>query len=72
MLCGDHFGNILIFYPRDKDRHMFQLNEISFDSKNQKNVTNYEFNKILTMSFDLYDEFIKNVTRIQLLVLNGK
>ena len=31
---------------------MFHVSKISFDSKNQKNVSIYEFNKILTMNYD--------------------
>ena len=51
-MCGDNLGNILIFYPREKARHMFHLNEVSYEFRFGDTIQIYELNKILEMNYD--------------------
>ncbi len=45
-------GNILIFHPNDKNRHMFHLSGISYDSSNHKNEQTYEFFRLLDKNLE--------------------
>lgn len=53
LFYGDSHGNIVMFYPKEKNRNMFNLSGLSYNLNNSyKTLRVYEFNKILANSYE--------------------